>query len=337
MKSTTLISGAVCLGATLAGLFFGCGPSITIAPDSGHRVYVVRVNAAGGSILKYNSNGAASAAVPAAINTGGADIVRRPGSTTSLYVAGPLVGGGNQVMAFNPSNDSLVATINNVGTGPVAIGFLPNGARAYVASRASNTVSVINTATNAIIATVNMPVGSEPSAIAVASPPGGGTNAYVSLAGSGQVAAVNTANNTITATVGVVGRPGRLAATPDASQVWVTVPGGVTIIDTLTNTIVTTVAVANPTAIAFNASGTRAFVSGPPSSVLVVDAKQYLVAKSIGVGTNPVAMAMTPMRTLLYVVNATSSNMSVIDVVTESILSTVPVGPDSPRAVETVP
>jgi|SRR6266850_1183005 len=48
---------------------------------------------------------------------------------------------------------------------PVSVAITPNGAFAYVANSASSTVSVINTATNTVIATV--PVGSTPHSPAI--------------------------------------------------------------------------------------------------------------------------------------------------------------------------
>ncbi|WP_256332130.1 MULTISPECIES: YncE family protein [unclassified Streptomyces] len=47
-----------------------------------------------------------------------------------------------------------------VGDTPQGIALTPSGARAYVANRGSNTVSVIDTATNTVTATV--PVGDAP-------------------------------------------------------------------------------------------------------------------------------------------------------------------------------
>ena len=62
----------------------------------------------------------------------------------------------------------------NVGSGPYGVAVSPDGTKVYVANDNSNTVSVIDTATNTVTATV--PVGSYPSGVAV-SPDG--TKVYV--------------------------------------------------------------------------------------------------------------------------------------------------------------
>ncbi|TKI86366.1 hypothetical protein FC701_06155 [Bacillus mycoides] len=51
-----------------------------------------------------------------------------------------------------------------VGYAPLEVAVSPNGARAYVTNQASHTVSVIDIATNTVIATV--PVGVAPTGIA---------------------------------------------------------------------------------------------------------------------------------------------------------------------------
>ena len=79
----------------------------------------------------------------------------------------------------------------------------PNGLKVYVANMDSNTVSVIDTATNTVSATVT--VGSGPVGVAV-SP--NGLKVYVANWGSNTVSVINTATNAVTTTVGVGDAPG---------------------------------------------------------------------------------------------------------------------------------
>jgi YVTN family beta-propeller protein len=55
--------------------------------------------------------------------------------------------------------NTVVATVA-VGSIPVDVSITPDGARAYVTNAGSNSVSVIDTSTNAVTATV--PVGANP-------------------------------------------------------------------------------------------------------------------------------------------------------------------------------
>jgi YVTN family beta-propeller protein len=73
-----------------------------------------------------------------------------------------------------------------------------DSARAYVANMGSNNVSVINTATNALVATVT--VGDQPSDLALTPD---GSRAYVTNNNSGTVSVIGTATNTVVATVPV--------------------------------------------------------------------------------------------------------------------------------------
>ncbi len=81
-----------------------------------------------------------------------------------------------------------------VGRDPAAVAVF--GSRAYVANQYDKTVSVINTSTNAVVATVA--VGGSASAVAV-SP--NGSRAYVALKGSAKVAVIDTATNSVLTTI----------------------------------------------------------------------------------------------------------------------------------------
>ena len=102
--------------------------------------------------------------------------------------------------------DSKLATIKVVKTNPYA----------YVTNYNSNTVSVIDTTTNKVTATV--PVGISPWGVAV-SPDG--TRVYVTNWNSNTVSVIDTTTNTVTATVNVDSNPIGIAVTPDGSKVYV--------------------------------------------------------------------------------------------------------------------
>ena len=75
--------------------------------------------------------------------------------------------------------------------------FTLDGTRAYVTNQNSNTVSVINTATNAVINTIN--VGTEPVGIDITS----GNLIYVVNKVSNNVSVINVATNTVIDTISV--------------------------------------------------------------------------------------------------------------------------------------
>src|SRR5262249_34578006 len=88
---------------------------------------------------------------------------------------------------------------------------------AYVANFNSNSVSVIDTASNTVTATLG--VGVSPSGVAITPD---GTRAYVTNTFSNSVSVVDTASNTLLATVAVGNQPRGVAITPDGTRAYVT-------------------------------------------------------------------------------------------------------------------
>src|SRR5205823_3033802 len=78
----------------------------------------------------------------------------------------------------------------------------PNGTRAYVANAFSSDVSVIDTSTNTVVATVT--VRSAPYGVAIAPD---GTRVYVANTLSNNVSVIDTSTNTVVATVPVENGP----------------------------------------------------------------------------------------------------------------------------------
>ncbi len=114
------------------------------------------------------------------------------------------------------------------------------GPFAYVANKGAGTVSVIDTSTNAVTATVT--VGSNPFGIAITP---NGSYAYVANEGAGTVSVIDTSTNVVTATVTVGTQPTGVAITPNGSYAYVANNGSasVSVIDTSTNVVTATVTV----------------------------------------------------------------------------------------------
>ncbi|MGB4781741.1 YncE family protein, partial [Candidatus Methylomirabilis sp.] len=141
-----------------------------------------------------------------------------------------------------------------VGSNPVGVAITPNGTRAYVTNQGSNNVSVIDTATNAVTATIT--VGSSPAGVAITP---NGARAYVANFGFNTVSVIDTATNTVVVSSIPVGlRPDFLAVSPDGASVYVPNQGlnTVSVIDTATNTVVDSLTVGTaPTGVAFTPVG----------------------------------------------------------------------------------
>ena len=228
----------------------------------------------------------------------------------------------------------------------VAGAALPAGAApfAYVTNASSNTVSVIDTATNTVVATV--PVGNGevanpflfPSGVAVTPD---GKHTYVTNASSNTVSVIDTATNTVVATVPVGINPYGVAIAPDGKRAYVANANSntVSVIDTATNTVVATVLPdTGPIGVAITPDGKYAYVTNINSGDgSVIDTTSNTVVASIGLGGaseggNPDGIAITPDGKHAYVTHfggSFSSTVSVIDTATNTVVATLPAGTGS--------
>ena len=94
---------------------------------------------------------------------------------------------------------SGLTTSIGVGTNPIGVVVSPDGSRVYVTNYGSNTVSVIDTATDQVTGSP-IPVGSGPVGVAV-SPDG--SRVFVANANSNTVSVIDTANNSLVTTIAV--------------------------------------------------------------------------------------------------------------------------------------
>ncbi len=100
----------------------------------------------------------------------------------------------------------------------------------------------------------------------------------------------------------------------------------VSVIDTTSNTVVSTIPVASgPLAVAGIPSGTQIYVANFNSStVSVIAVSDNSLIATIPVGNNPEYVAINPAGTKVYVTNRYSDTMSVIDPATNTVTATVP-------------
>jgi YVTN family beta-propeller protein len=122
----------------------------------------------------------------------------------------PIPIAGTTVSVIDTKTNEVVATIPGVGPGPVGVAVTPDGAYVYVVNVLVGTVSVIETATNTVVDTVE--VGPGPRAVAITPD---GAHAYVTNFFNDTVSVIETATNTVVDTIAVPGGPN-----------WVTITGG---------------------------------------------------------------------------------------------------------------
>jgi gliding motility-associated-like protein len=230
----------------------------------------------------------------------------------------PASGIGNisSFTAVNTGNTPITATITAT---PMAA-----SGNAYITNYGSNTVSVINTATNTIVSTI--PVNKNPGAVIVSHD---GSKAYISNFTSGNISVINTTTNTIISTINVYNPYGAAISTDD-SRLYVSNLGGskISIINTATNTIIATIPiVSNAYGLCLTPDGKFLYVTNEGTdNVSVINTSTNTVVKIIPVGIVPWGMCISPDGSLLYVANSESNNIDVINTSTNAISSTISTG-----------
>ena len=226
----------------------------------------------------------------------------------------------------------VVTTPANVAT-PANVSLQVNGVAAavavpfaYITNQISNNVSVIDTLTNTVVATI--PVGSTPRGVA-GNP--SGTRVYVTNFTGNDISVIDTATNTVTTTIAAGNRPFGIAVNPAGTYAYVANALGqnVSVIDTATNTIVATVVVGlNPVGVGINPAGTRVYVTNANgNSVSVINTATNVVVATIPVSAAPQSgVAFNPSGTRAYVGNTNGNSVSVIDTATNTVVASVPVG-----------
>jgi YVTN family beta-propeller protein len=163
--------------------------------------------------------------------------------------------------------------------------------KAYLANTAANTVTVIDTSSGTVLASI--PVGAAPSRVAI-SPDG--TRAYVSNRESASVSAIDTVTDTVVATIAVGKSPGALTVSVDGTQVYVMLAGGgIQVLDGVLATVVATIDVPGTGgSMALSPDGTRAYVASGPVSVIDTATNTLVESFFLPDAGEAIAVAVSP-------------------------------------------
>ena len=208
---------------------------------------------------------------------------------------------------------------------------------AYIANYLDNSVSVIDTATNTVTATIAMP-GTSPEGVAV-TPDGSkvlvGLRTGNSSEGNfGSIAVIDTASNTVTAQIGAAISPAGIVVSPDGKTAYFVNNNNnpspdLWVLDLTTNTVTNKILVnVWPFTLAITPDGKKLYVVSSDFSpaVQVVDLTTNTPTASISVGNFPEGVGITPDGSQVYVANYDDNTVSVIATATNTVTGTVPVG-----------
>jgi len=220
-----------------------------------------------------------------------------------------------------------------LGTNTLQVAITPDGSTAIVTSFDSK-VFFVDLSTNTLTQTVLVDSGLNPYGIAI-SPDG--TRAYITSFNNNTptpvvlVMDLTSANKNIIAQIPTIQFPSGATLTPDGSQLWITSPLSffMAVIDTQSNTNTINLSFANTTDVAFNSTGTRAYVTsgagqgaGQKGTVYVVDTGTFQTITTYTVGASPADIQMAYGDQWLVVNNNADNSISVIDLQQNAVKTT---------------
>ena len=274
---------------------------------------------------------------------------------------------GRIVVAVNPDSDSitLVDTITltvlaeiPVGDNPRTVSLTPDSKTALVANQDSMTISKVDLIQAVEIA--QYPVGSMPYGVVT-----NGVHAFVTEFGLGTVSVIDFMTGELLTRIPVDAFPTGLALSRDSKRLLVThfFTGRVTVIDQETSAVLGTISTGTDTNLSqfviLGVGGSLAYVPQtrfnvgntarlfdttvfPVVNLLDIDNLKLLSRNRITLDTAdepvnmPFSVALSPDEKTLYVANAGSDDVSVIDLDTNRGLAHIPVG-SNPRGIAVSP
>jgi YVTN family beta-propeller protein len=204
---------------------------------------------------------------------------------------------------------------------------------AYITNSGDNTVSVIDTTTDTVTATI--PVGNSPYGVAVTPD---GNRVYITNEGDNTVSVIDTTTNTVTATIPVGGLPEGVAVSPDGSRVYTS--GGVistlreysvSVINTATNTVIATipipygVGVYPPNSLSVAPDGSKVYITTLSGGAVINTATNTVIATFMA-GENPADVVVTPDGSKLYALSdrcEVGCGIYVINTATNTTITTI--------------
>jgi len=233
-----------------------------------------------------------------------------------------------------------------VGSWPVGLAENPAISRTYVANNLGGTVSVIDDATNTVLTTINLGVGSHPGTVGVDT----NTNRVFvvrdnTAAFDDSVAVIDgtpgsPTENTVVATIPVFGRylgaANTMAVNPTTHRVYIPSfdPGGqVVVIDGVSNSLLTPISVAaNPLSAAYDPIHNRVYIGHGSyfmrSQLTIIDAATHAVSNGPNVGIGQYELGVNPGTHTLYVHKGDPSRgspygVAVVDTNTNTLTTTI--------------
>lgn len=290
----------------------------------GATLYVVHAAENQVSVINTDTN-TVTATITSPTFTFGGGMVATNSNTPYVFVTTVE---SDKVSVIDASANTVLTTIPvGIGAG-FGIAITPDGQSVYVSNRVDFTVSVINTSTLSVKATINLQ--DAPSGIAITSD---GKSALVTGQGdtSGSVSVIDTTTNTVTRVIPNVGSNlSGIAITPDDQFAYV---AGLYpyIIDLTTFSIVpSSMDLLLPFYVSVTPDGKFVYMTTTrDGSINFIDTTTQSISNVLNLDygdDSACGIAMNPDNTVAYVTNIMPSLVCVIDNTTQQVKTTIPVG-----------
>ena len=217
-----------------------------------------------------------------------------------------------------------------VGAHPAHVVADPRGERAFVTNAGDNSVSVVDLASNTVIATIGTgryPHGLRPSP--------DGRQLFVANVQDGSLSVIDTEALVELTRIPVGRAPVQVGFTPDGALVYASLrdENRVAVVDTASRRIVATIAVGrNPIQVHATPDGRFVYVanqgseSEPADTVSVIDVASGRVIDTIRTGAGAHGVAVSNDGDFAFVTNIVAATVSVIDTATHRVVASFPVG-----------
>lgn len=193
---------------------------------------------------------------------------------------------------------------------------------AYVANAGANSISAIDTETNAVVATLSPGVGLGGHVLGIAPD---GARVYATNRDAGTVSIIDAGTHTVISSFAVSGT-GNFAFSPDGRVGYVASDDMISVFDTASGNVIGSVGVGG--AIAITPDGSRLYIAGrSPNGISAVDTANRGVVDFIPFGgVTPSVMAMTADGTRAYVAAGEPATIIALDTATDAVTSGPPIG-----------
>ncbi|KAI9024794.1 hypothetical protein DFJ74DRAFT_642810 [Hyaloraphidium curvatum] len=278
---------------------------IAVSPD-GTRTYVTNGGSNTVSIID-NSAFTILTNVPVGSNPIGVAV-----GAAFAYVANQ---GAGTVSVIDTSTSSVVGTVP-VGNSPIGVAISPDGSKVYITVAndvvsASNWIKVISTASNSVVSTITG-VGWYPQGVAfnpVIS------KAYAANGYTTNLAVINSASDSVAGQVGGMNYGQFVAVDAVGTRAYVSnYQSSVAVVDTSTDSLLATIA-GFTYPVMLTVVKDRVFVANSgANTVAVIAATTNSILTSLSVGVSPWGVAANGAGTRLFVSNANSNTVTVLDI-----------------------